>query len=206
MKGPGLRLKGDVRRIWRCPVCGIELPAAGRVASLRCECEKPHPFMQLVEPRRRAPHQAEPLDVYFECAPDDDESTATAPVGEQTDPVSPDEIVNDFVDENDSAADSILEDAVVADEVVTFETLEEDIPDVEPEEEPPLVATGAVDPPPPPPTAAAPAAGPPTEADDSDHPERQRKRRSRGGRRKRGRRRKADSGQNSGPESRPADS
>jgi hypothetical protein len=51
MRGPGLKTSLDVRRLWRCPACGYERRADGRLTTVRCQCAG-GPFMQLVgEPR-----------------------------------------------------------------------------------------------------------------------------------------------------------
>ena len=53
MKGPGLRIDLDVRRVWRCPACGRELRLGGGVTAVLCDCRRSDPpRMQLVESRR----------------------------------------------------------------------------------------------------------------------------------------------------------
>lgn len=60
MKGPGLRLEQDVRRVWECPVCLRRIMTGAEVVNLLCPCqEKTHPKQQLwmriveqVRPRR----------------------------------------------------------------------------------------------------------------------------------------------------------
>ena len=56
MKGPGHRLKFDVRRVWECPVCHRRQKSDGRVVHLRCHCmDNCHPpqeiWMKLIEER-----------------------------------------------------------------------------------------------------------------------------------------------------------
>jgi hypothetical protein len=51
MRGAGLRLNNDVRRIWRCAACGAERRAGAFVTSVRCECAG-NPTMNLIEGRR----------------------------------------------------------------------------------------------------------------------------------------------------------
>ena len=53
MKGPGLRLELDVRRLWRCAVCHTERHTPGQVTSVRCHFCQDHPPMTLVEPQAR---------------------------------------------------------------------------------------------------------------------------------------------------------
>jgi len=105
MKGPGLRLSGDVRRVWRCPACGSERPSGGNVTSLRCGCEKPKRFMQLVEPRRNPRREQPPRDVYFECDPDD--QTDAPPLVDETavPEEQPGDALPEFVPEDDFTPD-----------------------------------------------------------------------------------------------------
>ena len=50
MKGPGLRIGHDVRRLWVCPDCARMLRLGGDVAQVRCECAaEKSPWMQLIE-------------------------------------------------------------------------------------------------------------------------------------------------------------
>lgn len=53
MKGPGLRIDNDVRRVWRCPCCGQIHKAGGEVVAKRCGCRPDGPFLQLQEGIRR---------------------------------------------------------------------------------------------------------------------------------------------------------
>ena len=53
MKGPGSRIDLDVRRVWRCPVCGRRAKAEGGVTSKRCFCTPEGTWMKLVEERRQ---------------------------------------------------------------------------------------------------------------------------------------------------------
>jgi hypothetical protein len=56
MKGPGIKLDLDVRRVWRCPKCAREFRLAGEVVARRCGCAEEGVSMQLVsEPKRRRP-------------------------------------------------------------------------------------------------------------------------------------------------------
>ena len=52
MRGPGMRHKLDVRRLWRCPRCGAERRLPADVTTVHCVCGEA-PFMQIVEPTRR---------------------------------------------------------------------------------------------------------------------------------------------------------
>jgi len=192
MKGPGLRLKCDVRRIWRCPDCGSEVAAGGNVTALRCQCENPHPFMQLIEPRRRVRPEAAPLDVYFECAPEDEPDALPTPASVVTVAVSDSE-----VDQTGSEPVQTPETVVTAPEAESSSTPEFDPERAESNEQamPAPTEPGHL----PPATIPTTASGPAPDSDKADEPQRKRKRKSRGGRRRRGRSRKSDPGSDAGP-------
>jgi hypothetical protein len=52
VKGPGLRITLDVRRIWRCPRCGRIARTPGSVTAQRCGCSD-DAWMQLQPPVKR---------------------------------------------------------------------------------------------------------------------------------------------------------
>jgi hypothetical protein len=85
MKGPGLRVNLDVRRLWQCPLCGAERRAAASVTALRCGCTPERPRMRLVEVRRHVRPEPKPLDLVLDIDPDapdaeaPDETAAPAP-------------------------------------------------------------------------------------------------------------------------------
>lgn len=67
MKGPGGRLRFDIRRVWECPVCHRRELTAGDVVSRLCTCsaksDAPRQnWMQLIEtkPARPAPPPPQP--------------------------------------------------------------------------------------------------------------------------------------------------
>lgn len=70
MKGPGLRVNLDVRRLWRCPRCAAERRAEASVTTLRCGCATDPPRMQLVEVRRHVRPEPKPLDLVLNLDPD----------------------------------------------------------------------------------------------------------------------------------------
>lgn len=79
MRGPGLRLKNDVRRVWRCPCCQEERRISASIVAVSCACRQPNPQMQLVEPRRLVRAEPPPLPPYFEFEePPEEESSVTA--------------------------------------------------------------------------------------------------------------------------------
>jgi hypothetical protein len=58
MKGPGGRLKHDVRRVWECPACGKRERSGGSVVNRLCPCgaaaDPPkQAWMRLVEEQPR---------------------------------------------------------------------------------------------------------------------------------------------------------
>jgi hypothetical protein len=55
MKGPGYKISHDVRRTWRCSVCGKERKLAGDVTSLVCDCREQGTFMTIVTEKTVAP-------------------------------------------------------------------------------------------------------------------------------------------------------
>lgn len=62
MKGPGGRLRFDIRRVWECPVCHRRELTAGDVVTRLCTCSTksdppPQNWMRLIEekPPRPAP-------------------------------------------------------------------------------------------------------------------------------------------------------
>lgn len=52
MKGPGLRIQIDVRRAWRCPVCGQGQRLTMDITAPRCLCVRDGVPMKLVEGQR----------------------------------------------------------------------------------------------------------------------------------------------------------
>lgn len=70
VRGPGMRMKLDVRRRWRCPLCDFERRLPASVTSVRCSCSSDAPFMKIVEGQRRPRPTPEPLNPYLEFEPD----------------------------------------------------------------------------------------------------------------------------------------
>lgn len=76
MRGPGYKLTGDVRRTWRCPLCGCERKLQGNVTSLLCGC-RDDAWMQIVSEHILVPRplqrpsdvERSPLDFGIEPAP-----------------------------------------------------------------------------------------------------------------------------------------
>jgi hypothetical protein len=55
MKGPGMRLDLDVRRVWECPECHRQIRSEGQSTSRVCGCTKEGVQMRLVELPRPKP-------------------------------------------------------------------------------------------------------------------------------------------------------
>ena len=68
MRGPGLRVKYDVRRHWTCPECGYERKVPGHVVAVRCHCDEGTHWMELREPQREVRPEVTPLNPYVDVA------------------------------------------------------------------------------------------------------------------------------------------
>ena len=55
IKGPGLKVRYDVRRFWKCPACNRTRRAPIDRVSVRCHCRNDGTWMQLVEPGPQPP-------------------------------------------------------------------------------------------------------------------------------------------------------
>ena len=55
MKGPGMRLDLDVRRVWECPECHKQMRSEGQATSRLCGCTREGVSMRLVELPRPKP-------------------------------------------------------------------------------------------------------------------------------------------------------
>ena len=94
IKGPGIRLDLDVRRVWRCPSCQRVLKTAGHVTSRRCPIDDA--FMQLDDSAQRA---ARPVNL----PAIDDECDDNNPVGDDDDMAS---TTVDLPADDDTTADN----------------------------------------------------------------------------------------------------
>lgn len=65
MRGAGLRLNIDVRRLWRCAACGAERKVGAEVTTVDCQCAG-RPTMKLVEGMRRERPLKELTTTYME--------------------------------------------------------------------------------------------------------------------------------------------
>ncbi len=77
MKGPGLKLDLDVRRLWKCPQTGQTIRLSGDVAAKSIKVEGKEVFMQLVEEKRSLYRDPYHFD-YFELAEEEQSSSERA--------------------------------------------------------------------------------------------------------------------------------
>ena len=75
MRGAGLRLTTDVRRVWQCAVCNAERKVGAQVTTVRCQCNG-RPAMKLVEAQRRERPLKELASPYLEFVFDPGELAA----------------------------------------------------------------------------------------------------------------------------------
>ncbi len=73
IKGPGIRLDLDVRRVWRCPTCQRVLKTAGHVVSRRCPTDDS--WMEIDDKDHRFGHPF-PLTIPETGSADDDTDAA----------------------------------------------------------------------------------------------------------------------------------
>jgi hypothetical protein len=101
MRGAGLRLNNDVRRLWRCAVCGAERRAGAFVTSVRCECSG-NPSMKLVETQRLERPLKEATSPYLEFVFEPGELNPPRPPVEDLPPEG--DMIDAAVDESGAAA------------------------------------------------------------------------------------------------------
>ncbi len=89
MKGPGLRIRNDVRRRWKCPETGNILKTPGSVTHLYSPFVKQARWMKLEEefaPARKQIPLQEILERMVIEAPEEETEEETAPKEEETKP------------------------------------------------------------------------------------------------------------------------
>ncbi len=114
MKGPGLRIDLDVRRIWHCAKCGKTIRTPGLVTAQRCNCSDESTWMRLEQPVPRPPFQPPHRDPLPEYG--DEPAPAAA-----TEPSAPEATVEQTPPELDTPvaeAPAAIEVAIVEAEVV----------------------------------------------------------------------------------------
>ena len=138
MRGPGQRLRIDVRRLWKCPQCGYERHAPANETTVRCHCDKNEYWMKLVEPQRIVRDPPVELEPYVEFSDEEladvrsfrpQASDPPVESDQEAAPVEPGEQKEDM-DANESVAEAAaVEDAVAPGDVSSPEgtTLPEDV-------------------------------------------------------------------------------
>src|SRR4051812_11698494 len=86
IRGPGLHVSPELRRLWRCPKCGRERMVGQAETTVVCRCQDPPVFMQLVEPKRVVRPEPRPVAHFYDEAdlPEDD---SVVPIPEYVTPV-----------------------------------------------------------------------------------------------------------------------
>tara|TARA_R110002095_G_scaffold60124_3_gene51315 strand:- start:1733 stop:2161 length:429 start_codon:yes stop_codon:yes gene_type:complete len=77
MKGPGLKLDLDVRRLWKCPQTGQTIRLSGDVVSKSTQVDGKTVFMQLLEEKRSLYRDPYHFD-YYELPADEQSSSERA--------------------------------------------------------------------------------------------------------------------------------
>lgn len=125
MKGPGIRIDLDVRRIWTCPKCGAVRKTGGELPAVRCVCAD-EAWMLLQEPKRRRDLVPPPKSVLTEMTPDEvadepesdvagDPSVATAPPPAQVDLLSKNESQPTSPEVQGATVNEVLDDRPTSD-------------------------------------------------------------------------------------------
>lgn len=88
MRGAGLRLNIDVRRLWRCAACGAERKVGAEVTTVDCQCAG-RPTMKLVEGMRRERPLKELTTTYMEFEFEPGELAPPRPRNEEAEASTP---------------------------------------------------------------------------------------------------------------------
>lgn len=151
MKGPGLRIDLDVRRVWRCAKCGKTVRTAGLVTAQRCGCSDGAQWMRLEPPVKREPF----VPPHRDPIPEDDPEPAPAAEGPATESALP--AVSEHPPAPEEPVEAAPSETVLAREALIETVLFEAVP-AEPAAEPEPTA-----PPPDNPAANAETVPPPTD-------------------------------------------
>ncbi|MFK7778344.1 MAG: hypothetical protein QM501_09500 [Gimesia sp.] len=84
MKGPGLKLDLDVRRLWKCPQTGKTIRQSGNLVSKSVQVDGKEVFMQLLEEKRSLYRDPYHFD-YFELAEEELSSSERAAAAARSD-------------------------------------------------------------------------------------------------------------------------
>lgn len=124
MKGPGLKLDLDVRRLWKCPQTGQTIRLSGDVVNKTMQVDGETVFLQLVEEKRSLYRDPFHFD-YYELPSADQSSSERAAAAARS---------------NEETETETIEEIVVTEAQSTEITLavsEESEPDTPPTQEPP---------------------------------------------------------------------
>ncbi|MCA9016793.1 MAG: hypothetical protein KDA77_15780 [Planctomycetaceae bacterium] len=129
MKGPGLKLDLDVRRLWKCPQTGETIRLSGDVVSKSTQVEGKTVFMQLVEEKRSLYRDPYHFD-FAEVADSDQSSSERAAAAARS--ITESETIEEFVVTEQHS----LEISLTTSDESAAETLPaQDSPEAEPDEE-----------------------------------------------------------------------
>ena len=78
IKGPGLRLRYDHRRRWKCPACGRKAKTRGSVVVKPCNCEGGETWMHLVKRPAPPPFPPPPAPTAVVAAEPETQDTSSA--------------------------------------------------------------------------------------------------------------------------------
>ncbi|MFH1303787.1 MAG: hypothetical protein ABIK07_22240 [Planctomycetota bacterium] len=95
MKGPGLKLDLDIRRLWKCPQTGQTIRLSGNVVSKSTQVEGKTVFMQLVEEKRSLYRDPYHFDYYELPAADQSSSERAAAAARSIDEMVETEIIEE---------------------------------------------------------------------------------------------------------------
>jgi len=95
MKGPGLKLDLDIRRLWKCPQTGQTIRLSGNVVSKSTQVEGKTVFMQLVEEKRCLYRDPYHFDYYELPAADQSSSERAAAAARSIDEMVETEIIEE---------------------------------------------------------------------------------------------------------------
>ncbi len=131
IKGPGLRLDCDVRRVWECPKCGRRLKLHAWIVTRRCPCEKLAAWMRLIE----VPRNPRPAPQFFVATPIDFDVAEEEAVADEVSPAEVPAVEEETV-ASTPGAESVAEEASVEEvpiaEVAEPATVKPEPPPAEP--------------------------------------------------------------------------
>tara|TARA_R110002111_G_scaffold262694_1_gene340201 strand:- start:139648 stop:140091 length:444 start_codon:yes stop_codon:yes gene_type:complete len=97
MKGPGLKLDLDVRRLWKCPQTGQTIRLSGDVVTKTTQVDGKTVFMQLLEEKRSLYRDPYHFDYYELPTADQSSSERAAAAARSIDEIVETEIIEEVV-------------------------------------------------------------------------------------------------------------